>query len=187
MQLSLPPPPAPRHDQVQGPEPEIFDAWPLSHKLAFGASVDASPLAVPQAPLTVGTFTGATQATARPPFEPEQAHVQGPEPLTALGVPDWHKSSSGASLAEMVAALPQAASTLLDAIAAAAAFGAAQVLVTQKSCKLPSVQLAERLALDLAGEGVGITGLVAAFFPFLDMFVTGGRGCCFLGAGGLGI
>jgi hypothetical protein len=39
--------------------------------------------------------SGATQATAPPPFVPEQLHVHGPWPLTALLIPAAHKPLLG--------------------------------------------------------------------------------------------
>ena len=44
----------PTHDQVQGPEPETAEAVPAEQRLAVGAELTATPLAVPQTPAVVG-------------------------------------------------------------------------------------------------------------------------------------
>jgi hypothetical protein len=55
--------------------------------------------------------TGATQLTAPPPFVPEQLHVQGPRPLTALEIPDEHRPDFGASKAMAPCAAPHRPTT----------------------------------------------------------------------------
>lgn len=46
-------------------------------------------------PAPVPPAKGATQLTAPPPFVPEQDHVHGPLPLTALAMPAEHKALFG--------------------------------------------------------------------------------------------
>src|SRR5258706_7688100 len=53
-QLALPPPFEPRHDQVQGPEPETAVAVPAVQRFAVGAWDTGVPFAEPHTPFTGG-------------------------------------------------------------------------------------------------------------------------------------
>jgi hypothetical protein len=69
-------------------------------------------LADPQTPLIGAARLCAVQAAAAPPLMPEQAHVHGPSPLTALAIPCEHKLALGAESNSVLEAMPQAASAL---------------------------------------------------------------------------
>ena len=51
LQLALPPPLLPLHDQLHGPEPDTDEAEPDEHKLLDGADATVVPFALPQEPL----------------------------------------------------------------------------------------------------------------------------------------
>jgi hypothetical protein len=55
-------------------------------------------LALPQAPLSGPPATAALQATAAPPFSPLQAQFQGPELMTAVGLPAAQRPVAGGAL-----------------------------------------------------------------------------------------
>jgi hypothetical protein len=83
-QLAFAPPFAPWHVQDQGPVPLTEEAAPELHRLDVGADVSVAPLLLPHTPLTSRL---AEQLAFVPPFDPEQAQVQGPVPERAEAVP----------------------------------------------------------------------------------------------------
>ncbi len=97
MQLCVLPVPIPRHDHVQGPLPRTDVGVPELQRSVAGAELAGAPLAVPQAALTGATRVPAEQAAGWPPLTPEQAHVHGPLPLTALAMPWAQRLETGAS------------------------------------------------------------------------------------------
>ena len=81
----LVPPLLPLQPQVQGPEPETSVAVPVEQRPEVGTEDKLAPLLDPQVPLT-GT-PPVEQAALAPPLIPAQFQAQGPEPVTAVGLP----------------------------------------------------------------------------------------------------
>ena len=79
------PPLVPAQDQVQGPLPVTIEAVPMLQRLVDGALLMATPLAVPQTPLSVSRL--AEHEAVVPPPEPAHDQAHGPVPLTAEAVP----------------------------------------------------------------------------------------------------
>ena len=121
VQLTVMPPFTPIQLQFHGPLPLISDVMPAEQRLSVGRSSKATPLEDPQSPFSEGPGGGGAfgitldvvHVLAMPPFMPEQVHVHGPSPLTALATPLSHKLTVGAAGITAFAAAPQVPSTLV--------------------------------------------------------------------------
>lgn len=84
LQLTLAPPNAPSHDQVQGPLPLTALAVPLAHRLLVGAVIELAPFAAPQPPMTTVLQLVLLKVQTPSPLA-EHVAVAPPEyPTTAL-------------------------------------------------------------------------------------------------------
>ena len=108
---SLPPAP-PSQAHAHGPEPlplvsVTAEALPPEHRFVVGALVASVPLAEPHTPLPEAGF--AAHCSTVPPFNPSQAQLHGPEPLTTDAVPALHRlPPEGATLVVAPFAAPHA-------------------------------------------------------------------------------
>ena len=76
-EASVCPVPEPAHVHIQGPVPETAEDVPAEQRLLVGIEETATPLAEPQAPLTVAANLVAVQVPlSAPPFNPKQIHVE---------------------------------------------------------------------------------------------------------------